>query len=575
MALIKCPECKKKISDQCENCPICGFPISKSQENVGDSPETTNANEIKKQPFYKNKWFWIIVGVALILAIVAIVLLVSNETKPKYDKQGNPMFVEFTNEVYTNAGKYKGYHIEVKGKVFQVIGDNGATKAIQIWVDPETCEQNVMIYYSSSVDVQQGDFVTCTGYIDSLYKYKNAYGAEMHAPLLYSTDLRLASYIEVIAPATKTIIPENLVQEKHGYKVTIDKVEFSEKETRIFATTTNAGKAVLYVADPVIIQGGKQYKRETNYDAEYEELPYETTKGASCSGIITFPAMEIKDFEIAFEVHSDNYDEKLGEFAFIIGEEESKIKLPDPPKATFTPSNLKKEKYGYALTVDKVEFYDNETIVFLTATNNGKKEMYVDTYDVVIIQNGKQINRTSNFEADYEEMPYEIVKGASTTGVIAFPAMDTECIELVLEVRSGDYKKQLGTCRFFVGENASATDANSYKAMEAAYKYRQENSGVILSIYELIDYLYDLKFKDAAVEYAVEHAEGFYDGGAAYDYERITMFHEQGYSRDAIVDFYIGDMSKEEAEYLVDECLAGRKLTYEYKNGKLKLVEHQ
>ena len=27
MALIKCPECKKKISDQCENCPNCGYPI--------------------------------------------------------------------------------------------------------------------------------------------------------------------------------------------------------------------------------------------------------------------------------------------------------------------------------------------------------------------------------------------------------------------------------------------------------------------------------------------------------------------------------------------------------------------
>ena len=27
MALIKCPECKKKISDQCEKCPNCGLDI--------------------------------------------------------------------------------------------------------------------------------------------------------------------------------------------------------------------------------------------------------------------------------------------------------------------------------------------------------------------------------------------------------------------------------------------------------------------------------------------------------------------------------------------------------------------
>ena len=29
MALIKCPECKKKLSDKCSNCPHCGYPIEK------------------------------------------------------------------------------------------------------------------------------------------------------------------------------------------------------------------------------------------------------------------------------------------------------------------------------------------------------------------------------------------------------------------------------------------------------------------------------------------------------------------------------------------------------------------
>lgn len=28
MALIKCPECKKQISETVENCPHCGYPIS-------------------------------------------------------------------------------------------------------------------------------------------------------------------------------------------------------------------------------------------------------------------------------------------------------------------------------------------------------------------------------------------------------------------------------------------------------------------------------------------------------------------------------------------------------------------
>ena len=40
MALIKCPECGKEISDRAKACPSCGFPIQveeKSESTVGSS----------------------------------------------------------------------------------------------------------------------------------------------------------------------------------------------------------------------------------------------------------------------------------------------------------------------------------------------------------------------------------------------------------------------------------------------------------------------------------------------------------------------------------------------------------
>ena len=36
MALIKCPECGKKISDACDSCPHCGYPMHKSSNDVED-----------------------------------------------------------------------------------------------------------------------------------------------------------------------------------------------------------------------------------------------------------------------------------------------------------------------------------------------------------------------------------------------------------------------------------------------------------------------------------------------------------------------------------------------------------
>ena len=209
MALIKCPECKKKISDQCENCPQCGFPIKNSL--------ATDNNEVLvvqgKKPLYKKVWFWIVLCVVLAGIGLGAILLLNWETSPKLDKDGNPVFIELTNEVYTNANAYKGYHINIKGKVFQKMSDNGNTKGIQIWLDPDSCEQNMMIYYNTNVEVKQGDYIACSGYIDSVAKYKNGYGATRQAPVVFSNDLRKSTYMEVMSPTIETLTTKNLKQE--------------------------------------------------------------------------------------------------------------------------------------------------------------------------------------------------------------------------------------------------------------------------------------------------------------------------------------------------------------------------
>lgn len=43
MALIKCPECNKEISDKAVNCPNCGYPIcTESNKVVPSESETEN-----------------------------------------------------------------------------------------------------------------------------------------------------------------------------------------------------------------------------------------------------------------------------------------------------------------------------------------------------------------------------------------------------------------------------------------------------------------------------------------------------------------------------------------------------
>lgn len=122
--------------------------------------------------------------------------------------------------------------------------------------------------------------------------------------------------------------------------------------------------------------------------------------------------------------------------------------------------------------------------------------------------------------------------------------------------------------------NSSKTEMQL--AIEEAKRYKKQNSDVILCNTDLYDYLKSLGYsEDICEEFLVNNpVEGFYNGAAMYDYERITMFHNQGYSRDAIIEFYLDVLPYGSAEFLVDECLAGTKLTLEHDEDELIFVEH-
>ncbi len=44
MALIKCPECRRMVSNMATSCPNCGYPIAKSETSVKSAKRTLSAN---------------------------------------------------------------------------------------------------------------------------------------------------------------------------------------------------------------------------------------------------------------------------------------------------------------------------------------------------------------------------------------------------------------------------------------------------------------------------------------------------------------------------------------------------
>ena len=71
MSLIRCPECKKMISDKAFACPKCGYPISEAISTTMEQIESSSCNSHKKQT---RKCIKIISTLAYILLVVIIIL---------------------------------------------------------------------------------------------------------------------------------------------------------------------------------------------------------------------------------------------------------------------------------------------------------------------------------------------------------------------------------------------------------------------------------------------------------------------------------------------------------------------
>ncbi len=85
MAIIKCPECGKEISDQAPGCPGCGFPIA-APAPAGPAAPVPPENPGGPKRKGKKKLFLILAAVALVLAAAAVTVVIINPHEHKYEK---------------------------------------------------------------------------------------------------------------------------------------------------------------------------------------------------------------------------------------------------------------------------------------------------------------------------------------------------------------------------------------------------------------------------------------------------------------------------------------------------------
>lgn len=105
--------------------------------------------------------------------------------------------------------------------------------------------------------------------------------------------------------------------------------------------------------------------------------------------------------------------------------------------------NQTQTQFGYSITVQKVEYAETETRVYVKVDNQGSEKFSVYSFNTKLTQNGKQYEEQDNWDAEYPEIQTDLLVGNSTEGIIAFPPIADGAFTLIFEGSSDNWDEDI------------------------------------------------------------------------------------------------------------------------------------
>lgn len=218
-------------------------------------------------------------------------------------------------QLFTDPDAYKGKYVKLVGKVSGEVDKSGDTTCFQAYYDFENYNYTYLVYTNQAEAFKDGDYVIVDGRIDGDFDGETVIGTELHCPMIKDASVTKSDYLTVAVPTLKEITP-NVSQEQKGFKITLNKVEYAEKETRMYFSATNSTSQTISFGayDIKLLMEGQQIARDDNsdtiYNANLTELPYEVSAGATAEGVAIFPAIkQDTNFQVLIsDIFSDDYE---------------------------------------------------------------------------------------------------------------------------------------------------------------------------------------------------------------------------------------------------------------------------
>lgn len=228
---------------------------------------------------------------------------------------------------FADSSNHKGESVIFKGQIFNEFSEGEDKVYFQLHQDVENYSDSIAFQVPDSLDVtlKSDDFVTVKGYILGELVFENLLGGKVGSPIVYATDIQVGSYSDIIAAPIKTIeVGKSITQ--NDFSITVDKIEFSDYDTRLFvsAENNNANKVSFYTFNMTLVIDGKNYKEDSNYFANYDEVDSELQPGTKTDGIVAFTKIDptnLGDIKLVIDSpYSDDWEIEFTDYIFEFSE---------------------------------------------------------------------------------------------------------------------------------------------------------------------------------------------------------------------------------------------------------------
>lgn len=238
----------------------------------------------------------------------------SNDASPKYNDDGTPTYISDYNydSLWDDADQYKGYFIDLVGEVVTTVNDNN-NKYVQIYCDPDYFEKNTIVLYNTDDDYDAFEYIKVTGYINGNTSYKAVSGKILTAPLITATKIERTSSYEADYPTIKSVVYTDKSITKNNITVAITKVDFAQKQTRVYLTIKNDNEDTFEIGkdESYIKQNGIEYDNKDVTLINFDKLDSRVYNGDTITGVLTYPNIESYTFNYDIKLYQITIDDAI------------------------------------------------------------------------------------------------------------------------------------------------------------------------------------------------------------------------------------------------------------------------